>query len=112
MIGKAERYVIRMIVLCVLLPVATLLAITMYTYAKDTHVPIRVTSCERCEVLEKQVDNLLSRIYSDDPDYYLDVLSESEEYAELQQTLMEPVSSIKRRPRNIKPDEPSKKPGK
>lgn len=112
MIGKAEQYVIRMMILCVLVPVATLLAITIYAHAKSTHIPVRVSSCERCEVLETQIDNLLSRIYSDDPDYYLDVLSESDEYAELQQTLMEPISSVKHRPRNTKPDKPSKKPEK
>jgi hypothetical protein len=68
--------------------------------------------CEKCAILEKNIINLLYMIEKDNPNYVLDVLSETDEWYTLEE-LVGPIyppvikDSTHRRMRNVFPDLPA-----
>lgn len=66
-----------------------------------------VVRCERCERLEEAIDNVLVEIYTDNPDYYLDILCEGDAYCNLQSIIME---SHEKKEKVFNPDKQSPKP--
>lgn len=69
--------------------------------------------CEKCAILEKNIINLLYMIEKDNPNYVLDVLSETDEWYVLEE-LVGPIyppvikDSTYRRMRLVFPDMPAK----
>lgn len=71
----------------------------------------RPRRCERCLILEYNVQKLMNTVEEDYPDYVLDVLSETDEWIELEELVSErPIvtDSMYRKLRNTSPDLPSK----
>ena len=66
--------------------------------------------CEKCIRLENAIDATLSVIYKDCPDYYMDILVETEEFQQLNDLLHEIPDSSKKKMREVFPDIESSKP--
>lgn len=66
--------------------------------------------CEKCIRLENAIDATLSVIYQDHPDYYMDVLVETEEFQQLNDLLHEIPDSSRKKMREVFPDIESTKP--
>lgn len=73
----------------------------------------RPRRCERCLILEYNIQKLMNTIEEDYPDYVLDVLSETDEWIDLEELVSERsivTDSAYRKLRNTLPDLPSKQP--
>lgn len=66
--------------------------------------------CEKCVRLENAIDATLGVIYKDHPDYYMDVLVETEEFQQLNDLLHEIPDSSRKKMREVFPDIESQKP--
>ena len=104
---KAETYTILMVIVTVVVPTVFLLLATCVVYANSKPQTQIVQHCAGCEELEIAIDAVLEVIYEDNPDYYLDVLCETEEFCRLQDILCEIPDSTKKKLKKVFPDEPS-----
>ena len=71
----------------IIIDVVAFFVIVMWTAVASCIALVQTMRCANLVDTCNAYEHVLDRIYADNPDYYLDVLTESNEYAELQHQL-------------------------